>query len=218
MTEFFYLVSLARRALLMATVLIASCCALWAQPDGSMGPPPDGPPPGGMQAPIKQDQLRGPDVERQLKRLTQLLTLSEAQQARVKAILTDQRQQIEALVKPPKSSSETSSPSSAGADKTASSAASDEDQPPDREVMEALQAAVKSIHKETRAKIAAVLSDSQKTTYAAWEAKREKALAREQQSEDMPPPPPDGGDGPPPDGGGGPGGSGPPGGGGPPGV
>jgi Spy/CpxP family protein refolding chaperone len=213
MTEFFYLVSLARRTLLLAGVLIASCCALWAQPGGSMGPPPDGPPPGGMQANMPE-QLSGPGVERQLKRLTQLLTLTEAQQAQVKAILTNQRQQVEALVKPAKASANTGSASAAGDGKTASN----EDQPPDREVMEALRAAVKSIHEETRAKIAAVLTDSQKTTYAAWEAKREKAAAKQEQSEDMPPPPPDGEDGPPPDGGGGgPGGGGPPGGG-PPGI
>jgi Spy/CpxP family protein refolding chaperone len=218
MTEFFTLVSLARRTLLLAGVLIASCCALSAQPDGSMGPPPDGPPPGGMQANM-QEQLRGPGVERQLKRLTQLLTLSQVQQAQVKAILTDQRQQVEALFNPAKAAAETGSASSAASDKTASSAASSatsgEDQPFDREAIETLRAAVKSIHEETRTKIAALLTDSQKATYAAWETKREKAAARDQ-SEDMPPPP-DGGDGPPPDGGGGPGGGGPPGGG-PPGV
>jgi Spy/CpxP family protein refolding chaperone len=208
MMEFFNFVSLARRTLLLAGVLIASGCALWAQPDGPMGPPPDGPPPGGMQ---DSAQFRGPGVERQVKRLTQLLTLSEAQQAQVKAILTDQRQQIEALVHPAKASAEAGSASSAASDKTASN----EDQPPSREAMEALRASVKAIREETRTKIAAVLNDTQKATYAAYETKREKALAQ-QESEEMPPPPPDGGDGPPPDGGGGPGG-GPPGGG-PPGV
>ena len=48
----------ARRTLLMAGVLAASCCALSAQFDGPGGPPPDGPPPGEM-----QQQPNGPSVK-----------------------------------------------------------------------------------------------------------------------------------------------------------
>jgi len=56
MSKFFDFVSPARRTLLLAGVLTASCCSLWAQPDGPMGPPP-----GGMQ---DSTQFRGPGVER----------------------------------------------------------------------------------------------------------------------------------------------------------
>jgi Spy/CpxP family protein refolding chaperone len=151
-----------------------------------------------------QQQSRGPSVERQLKRLTELLTLTADQQTQVKAILTDQRQQMVALFK-----------------QASSGGAAAEDQPPTREAMESMRAEMKTIHAAAQAKIAALLTADQKVTYAAWNKKHERASAR-QENDDMPPPPPDGEGGPPPDGGGGPAGAGPggggPGGGGPPGV
>lgn len=190
----------ARRSVSVFGLSIACCCVAWAQPDGPGGPPPDGgPPPGEM-----QQQQRGPSVERQLKRLTELLTLTGEQQTQVKAILTDQHQQMMALFK------------------QASGGKAGEDQPPSREAMEAMRAATKTIHADTQAKIAALLTGDQKTKFAAWEQKRAKASARQEDEGDAPPPPPDGEGGPPPDGGGGPGGGGPggggPGGGGPQGV
>jgi hypothetical protein len=142
------------------------------------------------------EQSHGPSVERELKHLTQLLTLSADQQTQVKAVLTDQHQQIEALFKP------------ADSDKTS------EEQLPSRETMEANRAAMKALREATQTKIAALLTDDQKTKFAAWIKKHEKSSS--QQDEDAPPPPPDGEGGPPPDGGGGSGGG--PGGGGPPGV
>jgi len=191
----------ARRSVPVFGLSIACCCVAWAQPDGPGGPPPDGgPPPGEM-----QQQQRGPGVEHQLKRLTELLTLTAEQQTQVKAILTDQHHQMEALFKPASGSSGKASSGSAAA----------EDQPPSREAMEAMRGAMKAIHADTQAKIAALLTDDQKTKFAVWEQKRAKASAR-QESDEMPPPPPDGEGAPPPDGGGGPGGGG-PGGGGPPG-
>lgn len=187
--------NLARRFAPVFGLSIACCTVAWAQPDGPGGPPPDGgPPPGEM-------QQRGPNVERQLKQLTQLLTLTADQQTQVKAILTDQRQQIEALFKPAAQSGKTAS--------------DNEFQPPSREAMEAARTAMKVIRADSQAKIAALLTDDQKTKFAAWEKKRAKASAQ-QDNDGMPPPPPDGEGGPPPDGGGGPGGG--PGGGGPPGV
>jgi len=191
----------ARRVLWMACVLAVSCCVLQAQPDGPGGPPPDGPPPGDMQ----QARSHGPSVERELKQLTQLLTLTTVQQAQVKAILTDQRQQIEALFSQSKPAAKT--------DKTSTDTTTSDDQRPDWEAMLKLRAAAKAIREDSNAKIAETLTDDQKTKFAAWEKKRQKASAR-QESDDMPPPPPDGEGGPPPDGGGG----APPGGGGPPGV
>jgi Spy/CpxP family protein refolding chaperone len=201
MADFPYYLLLARRSLLLAGIFVASCCALWAQTDGPGGPSPDGPPPGEMQM-----QARGPNVERQLKQLAQLLTLSADQQTQVKAILTDQREQIQALFKQSKPAAE--------GDKASAAAASAEPQIPSQETMEAMRAARKTIRQDAHARIAALLTDEQKTKFAAWQQKREKAAAREE-SEEMPPPPPDGEGGPPPDGGGGPGGG--PGGGGPPG-
>jgi hypothetical protein len=185
---------LTRRSVPVLGLSIACCCVAWAQLDGPGGPPPDGgPPPGEM-----QQQSRGPSVDRQLKRLTVLLTLTAYQQTQVKAILTDQRQQMLALFK------------------QSSGGAATEDQPPSREAMESMRAEMKTVHAAAQAKIAALLTADQKVTFAAWQKKHARASAH-QENDNTPPPPPDGQGGPPPDGGGGPGGAG-PGGGGPPGV
>jgi periplasmic protein CpxP/Spy len=192
--DFRHFMIAARRMAPVFGLSIACCCVAWAQPDGPGGPPPDGgPPPGEMQ----QNQ-RGPSVDRQLKRLTQLLTLTADQQTQVKAILTDEHQQMEALFK-----------SAAKSGKAAADTAASEDQLPSREEMEARRAAMKTIRTDTQAKIAALLTDDQKTKFAAWEKKRAKASAQQENGDDAPPPPPDGEGGPPPDGGGGPGGGGP---------
>jgi hypothetical protein len=171
----------ARRRLPLFGIFIISCCVAWAQPDGPGGPPPDGPPPGsGLHQPP-----RPPSVEQELRHLTQLLTLTTDQQTQVKAILTSQHQQIDALLKP------------------VAGDASSEGQPPSREAREAAHEAIKTIHEATRTKINAVLTDSQKVTYAASEKRHERGAARHE-GDDSPPPPPGGENGPPPDGGGGP--------------
>jgi Spy/CpxP family protein refolding chaperone len=146
-------------------------------------------------------QSHGPSVDKEVKQLTALLTLTADQQTQVKAILTDQKQQIETLFKPPA--------------KSTSGKASDDDQLPSREAMEAIRTSIKTIREDTRTKIAALLTADQQTKFAAWAKKQAKSQS--QQDDDMPPPPPDG-DGGPPDGGGGPPGGGGPGGGGPPGI
>lgn len=190
MIEFANYVSLARRTLLIGGVLAGSCCVLWAQPDGPMGPPPDGSTPGEMQ----QQRPHGPSVDRELKQLTKMLTLTTEQQTQAKAILTDQHQQMEALFKQ-------SNPSS--------NAASSDEQRPSHEAMESMRSSMKAIRDDAHAKIAAILTDDQKAKYAAWE-KKQQSKSR-QDGDDMPPPPPDGDGGPPPDGGGGGGMGGPPG-------
>jgi Spy/CpxP family protein refolding chaperone len=166
MIEVSYYVSIARRALLLSSILIASCSALFAQPDG---PPPDGPPPG-----MQSEMPRGPSIERELSRLTRVLTLTEAQQTQVKAILTEQKQQMDALRK---------------------DAESEDNQPPaaNREKAEAVREA-------SNDKIAALLNDDQKAKFAAWEEQQKAARQRRQnqQGDQPPPPPPDGGGGPPP--------------------
>jgi Spy/CpxP family protein refolding chaperone len=186
-----FIATSARRTLPFLSLLIACSLTASAQPDG---PPPGGPPPAAMQA------NRGPSVERELKQLTQLLTLTVDQQTQVKAILADRHQQVEALFKARQSAQ--------------SDADSVPPQPPSQDEMKALRDAMKSIRDASHNKIAALLNADQKTRFAAWQKKSDRST--QQQAEDeMPPPPPDG-EGPP-DGGGGPGGGG-PGGGGPPGA
>lgn len=159
----------ARRSLLMAGLLAATCATLWAQPDG-----PGGPPPGEMQG----QQMRGPGVDRELKQLTRLLTLTTDQQTQVKAILADQRTQMEALFKH-------SMPDNA----------SGESEPPSQGAMETMRASMKTLREASNDRIAAILTGDQPAKFKAWREKRAKAAER---NEGMPP---DGG-GPPPDGGG----------------
>jgi Spy/CpxP family protein refolding chaperone len=137
---------------------------------------------------------QGPSVERQLKQLTQLLALTGDQQAQVKSILADRRQQVEALLK-----------NSSRVKPDADSAP----QPPSQEEMQSQRDAMKAIREASNSKIAALLSADQKAKFTAWQKKSVRST--EQADGEMPPPPPDG-EGPP-DGGGGPDGG--PGGGGP---
>jgi Spy/CpxP family protein refolding chaperone len=160
----------ARRTLLMAGVLAVGCCALWAQPDG---PPPDGPPPGAMQPD------RGPSVDKELKQLTQALALTPDQQTQVKAILTDQHEQIKALIT-----------------QQSKAVAADNDPQANMDAFAKVRAAVDAIREDAHAKIAAALTDDQKTKFAAWEKKQKKSSSQPPWG-DMPPPPPDGGGGPP---------------------
>ena len=80
--------SFARRAVL-AAVLLAGSCALWAQADQPPAPP-TGPPQGEMRG-------RGPDTERELGQLTYHLSLTPDQQTQVKALLQERRGKMEAL-------------------------------------------------------------------------------------------------------------------------
>ena len=80
--------SFARRTVL-AAILLAGSCALWAQADQPPGPPP-GPPDGQMRG-------RGPNAERELGQLTQTLSLTPDQQTQVKALLQERRGKMEAL-------------------------------------------------------------------------------------------------------------------------
>jgi len=194
----------------IALLLLAGSVAAICQPDG-FGPPPDGQSSGDDQQSMHQ---RGPSADRELKKLTQLLSLTSDQQSAAKLILTDQQSQIRALMQRARSAQQSSATTSSDATTT-----STDGRParPSREAMEAMRAQMKTIRSATQTKIAALLTDTQKATYAAYIEKQEKAQAERQQS-DTPPPPPDGGEGGPPPDGGGPGGGpdgGGPGGGGP---
>jgi Spy/CpxP family protein refolding chaperone len=137
---------------------------------------------------MQQQQTYTTSLKSELKQLTKALTLTPDQQTQVKAVLTDRNQQIEALFQ--------------------------RSMPASREAMAENQAAVKTVRSEAQTKIDALLTDDQKTKYAAWNKKQAKAEARQVNGE-MPPP---GDGGPPPGGGGGPGGPGGGPGGGPPGA
>ena len=80
--------SFARRAVL-AAVLLAGSCALWAQADQPPAPP-TGPPQGEMRG-------RGPDTERELGQLTYHLSLTPDQQTQIKALLKERHSKVEAL-------------------------------------------------------------------------------------------------------------------------
>jgi protein CpxP len=157
MFEIAYGFLLARRTLVLAGVLVAGSCALWSQADAPQGPPP-GPPQGGM-------NHRGPDGVRELRELTHVLNLTDAQREQVKTLLDARRQQMEALRNP------------AGGDQAA------EAPRPSREQMQ-------SIRQATDTKIAALLNDDQKAKFAAWQKQRQERMEhRGGPGEGGPPPP-----------------------------
>jgi periplasmic protein CpxP/Spy len=150
MNELVYGYLLARRTLLLAGVLLVSCCALWAQNDS---------PPAG------QMHRRGGNPERELQKLTQVLSLTADQQTQVKTLLAEQRQKMEAL-------------RNSGGDASSQAA------PPSREQMAA-------IRQDTDTRIAALLNDDQKTKFAAWQQQRKEAMEhRRGQGGDGAPAPP----------------------------
>jgi periplasmic protein CpxP/Spy len=144
MFEFGYGLLLARRALLTASILIASCCALYAQGDTQAAPPANGPSGGEM-------YHHGPQVQRELKQLSRVLSLTDEQQTQVKTILEAQHQQIEQL-----------------RNSTAPSGQAAESQP-SREQIEA-------IRQGTNSKIEALLNDEQKTRFEAWLQQRKERM------------------------------------------
>jgi Spy/CpxP family protein refolding chaperone len=75
-----------RRALLLATILTAGSCGLWAQAG-----PPDGAPNGQMR------QRGAGGVERELAQLTGVLSLTPDQQPQIKGVLEERRGKMEAL-------------------------------------------------------------------------------------------------------------------------
>ena len=90
MFEFTFGLLLARRVLLSASILIASCCALYAQADTQTAPPANSPGAGGM-------YHYGRGGQHELKQLSRVLSLTGEQQTQVKSILDAQHQQIEQL-------------------------------------------------------------------------------------------------------------------------
>jgi protein CpxP len=130
----------------VGTALLGLCSlAAYAQQEA----PPQGPPPSqGRWAP-------GP--ERELKHLTQMLSLTPDQQTGVKAILEQQATQMKALHA-----------------KAQSQTAGTEDPQTRQEWM----TQAKQIRDESDTKITALLDDNQKQTYAQWVQKRNAAMAK----------------------------------------
>lgn len=113
------------------------------------------PPPAGDQ----QGQRRGmPSVDDQLKNLTERLSLTDDQQAKIKPILEDQRTQMQALMKDDSLSQD------------------------DR------RAKGRSIRESTDSKIRDVLTDDQKKKYDAWQQEMRDRMRQRQQGGNNPPP------------------------------
>jgi Spy/CpxP family protein refolding chaperone len=156
-----------------ALLALSTAIACAQAPDG----PPPGPPPDGVGQDSITDHAPGP--QRELKMLTRLLSLTTDQQTGVKSILEQQATELRAL-------------------RTRSQSNSEESNTP--EAFQARMAKAEQIRDENNTKIAALLDDGQKKTFAAWVAKRKADMERRRQqgNGDGPPPPPDGGGGPPP--------------------
>lgn len=169
------------RTLAFAAAAAVSASTLHAQGDG----PPPGPPPGDMQSGPDQ----GPGVDRQLKRLTKMLALTEDQQGQIRPILLNEHQQMKALFDQARNSAKSDGADAGG--------------PPSQEAMTTLRTQMKLIREASSTKIAALLTETQQAKFFAWLEKQKQREA--QQGDDMPPPPPDGEGGPPPGGGGPPG-------------
>jgi Spy/CpxP family protein refolding chaperone len=115
-----------------------------------------GPPKGGDQP---QGQRRGmPSVDDQLKNLTDRLSLTADQQTKIKPILEDQSQQMQALMKDDSLSQD------------------------DR------RAKGRSIRESTNTKIRDVLTDDQKKKYDEWQQEMRDRMRQRQGGENPPPP------------------------------
>ena len=145
MFELNYGFLLARRLLLSAGILFTSCCVMAAQTDSQSSAPANPPASGEMHG-----HRHG--VERQVKHLTRMLSLTPDQQTQVKAILAEQRQQMEQL----RSSAQQNGQTGQAAQ-------------PDREQF-------RSIRQDTNSKIEALLNDDQKTRFEAWIQQRQQRM------------------------------------------
>ena len=154
MIDIYYLASIARRALLICSLLIVGCFELFGQPAG--------PPEPSLDAPITQNDMdHGQSVGRDVKQLTQRLALTDEQRSHVKALLTNQKQQIDALRR---------------------SMQTDLGKSDDK--LEKMD----EIRDFTDTKIVALLNNSQKIKFAAWKHERRTAMERERQQLENDPP------------------------------
>jgi len=164
---------------LAALVLLAMSAGM-AHAQFPDGPPPGGPPDGDGPPGMSE---RGPGAQRELKTLTKVLSLTSDQQAGVKGILEQQATQMRALFA-----------------KRQSNGKSDQDEGNTQEARQAMTAQIQQLRDDSNTRIAALLNDSQKQTFADWLAKRKAQMEKRRQQDggDGPPPPPPDGGGPPP--------------------
>jgi hypothetical protein len=111
---------------------------------------------------------QGSNVDLQLQRITELLTLTEDQKASMKIVLTEHSQQIEEVF-----SKYMGDPGLPG-------------QPPSASVRRSMHDAIKAVHVATYAKIDAILNSDQKARLAAWKKKQQSRPLGHK--DDMPPP------------------------------
>ena len=183
---------LARRALLVVCLTISLGGVVLAQPpggSGGMGMGRGTDPREGTGINTVGDGLQSNEVviempqitkvDHDLKQLNKLLALTADQQAQVKDILTEQNQKIEELVKQFKA--EQKKQADAQKAKPASNQKQNGIPPgnlPDPQLLENARATLRNIRSEAQTKIVAQLTDSQKTAYDAWKAKRAKSEAQ----------------------------------------
>ena len=157
------------KAAVGAAILAISTTTIYAQADQAQEP--QRPPTGESQPGGPRNQMRGmrggPD--RELGMLTHMLNLTPDQQKGVKTVLDQQMVQMQAMR------------SKSGSEATGN------------ETPEARRAQMDQIRDESNTKIAALLDEGQKKTFADWTERRKQAMARRQSPSpngDQPPPPP----------------------------
>ncbi|MFY9852366.1 MAG: hypothetical protein WAK26_00640 [Terracidiphilus sp.] len=135
--------SRSRHAMLIAGVFIASCFAFC------------------MQANAQGRGMRhgGGGVDRELIELTEVLSLTNDQQAQIRPLLFEQRRKIEAVRR-----------SAAGSDPAA--------QP--------MHEQIEAIRKDTDANISALLNDDQKAKFASWQQQRRERRGQGEQGPSAP--------------------------------
>ena len=156
-------------AIVGALLTLGSLAAIGQASQQDQPPPPPGEAqPGGM-------HRGGPD--RQLNMLTRVLNLTPDQQKGVKTILDQQATEMKAL--------RDKAPADPSSGQTA-------------ETREARMTQMNQIHEESNTKIAALLDDNQKKTFAQWEARRKEQMERREGRNGQGGAPPDGAGAPPP--------------------
>jgi hypothetical protein len=110
---------------------------------------------------------QGSNLDLQLQRITELLTLSKDQKASMKIVLAEHSQQIKEVF-----GKYLGEPGQPG-------------QPPKASVRKSMHDALRAVHIATYAKIDAILNSDQKDKFAAWKKQQSRPLGHK---DDMPPP------------------------------
>jgi Spy/CpxP family protein refolding chaperone len=109
----------------------------------------------------------GSNVDSELQKITELLTLTEDQKASMKAVLLEYNQKMDDVFRKYLGNLE------------------DPEQPPQESTRRAMHDAFKSVHVATYAKIDGILNRDQRARFAAWKREHQRSLGHR---DDMPPP------------------------------